>query len=210
MSIYKKWADKEYPLALRVAATLCGGTIFVLLIPLFFLHFGPALDQQLGVQITPVNLVWRIAGSIFLLIGIFFAVWSIGDQITRGKGTPIPAMATQKLLVHGPFQYSRNPMGFGTSLAYLGLSFYMASLSMVVFSLISRGYSSCTSSWLRKRNWSSDSGRATANTCASPPFLFQRSIELSRPLLISLNRIASEKGCLAKVSKDKDRNPADK
>jgi protein-S-isoprenylcysteine O-methyltransferase Ste14 len=41
--------------------------------------------------------------------------------------------------VHGPFQYSRNPMGFGTSLAYLGLSFYMASLSMVVFSMVFAG-----------------------------------------------------------------------
>ena len=135
MSIYKKWAEKAYPLPLRVAATLCGGVIFVLLIPLFFLHFGPILDQQLGIQIAPVNLFWRAAGSIFLLIGIFFAVWSIADQIIRGKGTPIPAIATQKLLVHGPFQYSRNPMGFGTSLAYLGLAFYMASLCMVLFSM---------------------------------------------------------------------------
>ena len=136
MSIFKKWAVKEYPLPLRVAATACGAAIFVLLIPLFFLRFGPALDQHWGVQIEPVNLLWRVAGSIFLLIGVFFAVWSIADQITRGKGTPIPAIATQKLLVHGPFQYSRNPMGFGTSLAYLGLSFYMASLAMVLFSLV--------------------------------------------------------------------------
>ncbi len=135
MSIFKKWAEKEYSLALQLAATAGGATIFALLIPSVFLRFGPALDQQWGVQIEPVNLLWRVAGSVFLLIGIFFAVWSIADQLTRGKGTPIPAIATQKLLVHGPFQYSRNPMVFGTSLAYLGLSFYMASLSMVLFSL---------------------------------------------------------------------------
>jgi len=136
MSIFKKWAEKEYSLPLRLAATAGGAIIFVLLIPLFFLHFGSNLDRLWGVQITLVNLFWRIIGSLFLLIGIFFAVWSIADQLTRGKGTPIPAIATQKLLVHGPFQYSRNPMGFGTSLAYLGLSFFMASLSMVLFSLI--------------------------------------------------------------------------
>lgn len=136
MSIFKKWADKEYPLPLRLAATLGGATIFVLLIPAFFLHFGPMLDRQWNIQITPVNLLWRMVGSILLAIGIFFALWSIIDQLTRGKGTPIPTMATQKLLVHGPFQYSRNPMGFGTSLAYVGLSFYMASLSMLLFSMI--------------------------------------------------------------------------
>ncbi len=94
------------------------------------------LDRQWNIQITPVNLLWRMVGSILLAIGIFFALWSIIDQLTRGKGTPIPTMATQKLLVHGPFQYSRNPMGFGTSLAYVGLSFYMASLSMLLFSMI--------------------------------------------------------------------------
>lgn len=136
MSIFKKWAAKEYPLPLRLVATACGATIFVLLIPLFFLSFGSALDRQWGVQIEPINLLWHMIGSIFLLIGVFFAVWSITDQITRGKGTPIPAIATQKLLVQGPFQYSRNPMGFGTCLAYLGLSFFMASLGMVLFSLI--------------------------------------------------------------------------
>lgn len=136
MSIYKKWANKEYPLPLRLAATLGGAAIFVLLIPAFFLHFGPILDRQWNVQIAPVNLLWRMVGSILLAIGIFFALWSIADQITRGKGTPIPALATQKLLIRGPFQYSRNPMGFGTSLAYVGLSFYMASLSMLLFSMI--------------------------------------------------------------------------
>ena len=139
MSIYKKWADKAYPLSLRVAATLCGGFLFALLIPLFVLRCGSALDQRWGVQITPVNLIWKVAGGIFLLIGLFFALWSIGDQIVNGKGTPIPVIATQKLLVHGSFQYSRNPIGFGTSLAYLGLSFYMASLSMVMFSMIFAG-----------------------------------------------------------------------
>ena len=43
------------------------------------------------------------------------------------------------MLMHGPIQYSRYPNGFGTSLAYLGLSFYMASLSMVVFSMVFAG-----------------------------------------------------------------------
>lgn len=136
MSIFKKWAEREYSLPLRLAATACGALIFVVFIPLFFLHFGPLLDLRLDVQIAPVNLFWHFIGSSLLLIGVFFAVWSIIDQLTRGRGTPIPAIATQELLVHGPFQYSRNPMGFGTSLAYLGLSFYMASLSMVLFSLV--------------------------------------------------------------------------
>jgi protein-S-isoprenylcysteine O-methyltransferase Ste14 len=134
MSIFKKWAEREYPLFLRVLATLCAGSIFVLFIPLFFLHYGPLLDQALHLEIGQVGLEWKIPGSMLLAIGIFFALWSIADQIQNGKGTPIPAMATHNLLVHGPFRYSRNPMGFGTCLAYFGLSIFMASPAMAFLS----------------------------------------------------------------------------
>ena len=42
-----------------------------------------------------------------------FRIWA--------KGTPSPTMATQKLLVGGPFSVCRNPMALDTILAYLGI-----------------------------------------------------------------------------------------
>jgi hypothetical protein len=47
-----------------------------------------------------------------VLIGWLFAMWSIGDQLTRGRGTPLPVMATQTLLIAGPFAYCRQPDEF--------------------------------------------------------------------------------------------------
>lgn len=41
-------------------------------------------------------------------------------------------MATQKLLIDGPFKQSRNPMGFGTVSLYLGISVVVGSLSSII------------------------------------------------------------------------------
>jgi len=66
------------------------------------------------------------------LIGWLFAIWSIVDQLTRGRGTPLPVMATQTLLITGPFAYCRNPMSFGTIVLYYGLAIWTGSWSAIV------------------------------------------------------------------------------
>jgi protein-S-isoprenylcysteine O-methyltransferase Ste14 len=56
------------------------------------------------------------------LSGWLLALWTIYVQFTLGRGTPVPVMATQELLVEPPYAYSRNPMALGAILAYLGAS----------------------------------------------------------------------------------------
>lgn len=132
MSIYKKWAEKEYPLEIRLIVTLCGGIIFVFLVPLFLIKTGPSLDHSWNMPDINIGLMNKITGAAAILTGIFFALWSIITQIQIGRGTPIPAFATQELLIGGPFKYCRNPMSFGALLGYLGLSIFMGSLSMIL------------------------------------------------------------------------------
>ena len=67
-----------------------------------------------------------------VLAGWPFALWSIYVQFTRGRGTPVPVMATQKLIVRPPYSYCRNPMALGTIIAYLGLSVVAESLGAVL------------------------------------------------------------------------------
>ncbi len=40
-------------------------------------------------------------------------------------------MPTQKLVIEGPYTYSRNPMSFGILLFYLGIGIWMDSLSFI-------------------------------------------------------------------------------
>ncbi len=56
-------------------------------------------------------------------------MWSIEAQFRLGRGTPVPLMATQRLIVEPPFTYTRNPMALGTILMYLGIAVLRQSLA---------------------------------------------------------------------------------
>jgi len=128
MSRYSRWAKKEHSEAARFAALIPAGILFVLVIPYLLLVVSPSLDSQLGLARFSPSPASLIAGATLLVVGLLFAQWSIITQLTRGRGTPLPMIPTQRLLTTGPFQYCRNPMTLGTILAYLGLSFAAATI----------------------------------------------------------------------------------
>jgi protein-S-isoprenylcysteine O-methyltransferase Ste14 len=120
----------------RIAATLLAGVLFVFLIPLFLVRASSALDGGLGIPRFAYGLPNRVVGGILLLAGLALALWSIAAQLTRGKGTPIPVIATQALLTAGPFRLCRNPMSLGTIVLYLGLGIVLGSLSAIAIVLL--------------------------------------------------------------------------
>jgi protein-S-isoprenylcysteine O-methyltransferase Ste14 len=122
MSLYSRLAQHEHPLARRIALTLPAGVLFVFLLPLAVVRGGPSLDRRFGLPSVHLGAVNCILGGALVVVGLCAAWWSIYVQFTRGRGTPLPMMATQELLTEGPFQYCRNPMTLGTLLAYLGLA----------------------------------------------------------------------------------------
>jgi protein-S-isoprenylcysteine O-methyltransferase Ste14 len=121
MSRYVKFAQKEHSEKQRIVALLPAGLLFLILLPYVIIVGGSSLDQRLGLQGFYSGAVNIILGGLMMIIGGIFALWSIYAQFTRGRGTPLPVMPTQELLITGPFRYCRNPMTLGTILAYLGL-----------------------------------------------------------------------------------------
>ena len=122
MSRYLKWAKKEHSEVARIIALLPAGILFLILLPYLLLVVSPSLDARLGMDRLNPSLASLIIGGILFVVGLVFAQWSIYCQFTRGRGTPLPVIPTQRLLTTGPFKYCRNPMTLGTILAYLGLS----------------------------------------------------------------------------------------
>jgi protein-S-isoprenylcysteine O-methyltransferase Ste14 len=121
MSLYSKWAQKERPESLRIAATLLAGVIFLILIPYFIIVVCPSWDQRLGLPSLDFGALNYLLGGLLVVVGLFFGLWSNLAQITRGRGTPLPILPTQELLTSGPYRYCRNPMTLGAILAYLGI-----------------------------------------------------------------------------------------
>jgi protein-S-isoprenylcysteine O-methyltransferase Ste14 len=57
-------------------------------------------------------------GSVLSIAGLTLVIWSVRIQYTLGRGTPAPAVATQKLVTQGPYAHTRNPMTLGALLMY--------------------------------------------------------------------------------------------
>jgi protein-S-isoprenylcysteine O-methyltransferase Ste14 len=131
-----KWSEQEFSFNQRFLATLLAGGLFIFLIPVLLTKGLPALDKLLGFPSFSSGIVNLVIGGIMVLIGGFYALWSIISQLTRARGTPLPMMATQKLLIEGPFKQSRNPMGFGTISLYFGMAMVVGSLSSIIVVLV--------------------------------------------------------------------------
>lgn len=121
MSIYFRWAQTEHRPAARIAATVAAGLTVILLLPFFVVKAGRAIDRKLGMPEADAGPLRRAVGALLLAVGSLFGLWSVVTQLTRGRGSPVPALPTQELLAEGPFAAARNPMTFGTILIYLGL-----------------------------------------------------------------------------------------
>jgi protein-S-isoprenylcysteine O-methyltransferase Ste14 len=140
MKDFTKLTTREYSLPVRLLVTTSAGLIFALLIPISLIELAPRLDTVFHLSRISPGLASGIPGGILMLLGFFFALWSISDQLFLARGTPIPVVATQVLLIRGPFKLCRNPMGFGAITAYLGISILSGSISsifcVVVFAVL--------------------------------------------------------------------------
>lgn len=131
MKEFIKWTKKEYSLPVRLLVTLCAGAIFAFLIPLTLINYLPELDSTIGLPRLYFGIVNWIIGGLCVVVGVYYGFMSIGSQLFDAGGTPIPVVATQKLLVSGVFRQCRNPMGFGAISAYLGVAILVGSISSI-------------------------------------------------------------------------------
>ena len=136
MDKFKKWAEHEYSKKQRAIAVVFGGFIFWIVIPSFIIVFSCYIDQWLRLPKFRYGLINPVIGLVFMVAGWLFANWTVKVQFTVGKGTPIPLMATQKLIAKGPYTYCRNPMTLGTDLFYLGVALWLGSISALGLSLV--------------------------------------------------------------------------
>jgi protein-S-isoprenylcysteine O-methyltransferase Ste14 len=108
-------------------------------LPYLFVFLGAKIDRWLSwphILDEPWNLV---LGVLLALSGWLLAMWTMDAQFNIGRGTPVPLMATQKLIVQPPFTYCRNPMTLGTLIAYLGVAamFHSPGAGLVVLVFVS-------------------------------------------------------------------------
>ena len=133
MNIFINWSKREYPPAVKALILALAGAIFPLLIPFLLIKSIPNCEERIGLVVFHPGLYTLIPGLILVICGMFFALWSIGMQIFKADGTPVPIIPTRRLLTSGPFKYCRNPMTFGTICAYTGIGIAVSSVMDIIF-----------------------------------------------------------------------------
>jgi protein-S-isoprenylcysteine O-methyltransferase Ste14 len=123
----------------RIVALLVMAPVFLILLPFILINLGARIDdwmQWSPILYEPFNL---LLGWLLILAGWVFGIWSIYIQFTLGRGTPVPLMATQKLIIRPPYSYCRNPMALGAIVMYLGVAILFGSMGAVVLVLVGTG-----------------------------------------------------------------------
>ena len=116
-----KQTNREYGPKARLALLAVAGVVFLVILPWALVRLGGRLDRALGwpaLRYPPAN---AILGGLMALAGWLLGLWTNHVQFTLGRGTPVPVMATQTLLICPPYSYCRNPMALGAIVAYLGV-----------------------------------------------------------------------------------------
>jgi protein-S-isoprenylcysteine O-methyltransferase Ste14 len=76
------------------------------------------------------------AGCLLLLVGASIYAWCVWDFATFGRGTPAPIDAPKKLVVHGLYRYTRNPMYAGVLTVILGWAVLFGAVELGLYALV--------------------------------------------------------------------------
>jgi protein-S-isoprenylcysteine O-methyltransferase Ste14 len=136
MNRFKKWAEHEYSKKQRIMAVVFGGFIFWIVIPFLIIVVSCYIDHWLHLPKFRYGVINSLTGLVGMVTGWLFANWTVKVQYSLGRGTPIPLMPTQKLLIKGPYTYCRNPMTLGTTIFYLGVAIWLGSISAMGLGLV--------------------------------------------------------------------------
>lgn len=113
---------------------------YAVLIPLLAVRLGKQLDVWL--EFPPLSLGWGnfALGFSILGAGLFWIGWSFVSLRKRGRGHPLEvfnvelAPATRRLVISGPYRYTRNPMCLGITTTIMGIGVLVRSYSAALIS----------------------------------------------------------------------------
>jgi protein-S-isoprenylcysteine O-methyltransferase Ste14 len=128
--------QREYGRAQQILALLVGQVLFLFVYPAFVAVGASWIDRWLPLPKFVYGVVNPVAALLLIVPGLLLVEWTVGLQFSRGMGTPLPVVATRRLITSGPYSYSRNPMATGTTMVYAGIGVWLGSLSAIALASI--------------------------------------------------------------------------
>ena len=128
--------QRRYGEGQRLTALLVGQVLFWVGFPLFIVVGSDYLDGWLHLPRFIYGLANPTVALLLIVPGGLFAEWAVCVQLSVGRGTPLPVVATRRLIMESPYTYCRNPMALGTTMVYLGVAVWVGSLSAIALAFI--------------------------------------------------------------------------
>ena len=107
--------------------------LFTVLVPGTVAVYLPLLIAQGNLQSSRLHFVLSL---LVFLIGLIIYGWCLWDFASFGRGTPAPIDAPKKLVTHGLYQYSRNPMYLGVLTVILGWIVLFWNLALLAYGFV--------------------------------------------------------------------------
>lgn len=124
-----------------IVGYIVGFLIFMIIIP-FLIYFISQIENSLFKIPILNSTIFRLVIAIILFVfGLTFTIWSNFDLLKTGKGGPTDVFnieispRSKKLVITGPYRFTRNPMVFGTNSIYFAITLAVNSLASLVFCL---------------------------------------------------------------------------
>ncbi len=123
-----------------VSAYLFSFFLFGILFPALGRGIGLWLDRLFAFEPLRYGMVSIVLGSLVILFGLLWMIWSWYSLLTIGRGHPqevlgLPlAPRTKRLVTVGPYSYTRNPMLLGLLFLLAGWGIVLGSVSATLFS----------------------------------------------------------------------------
>jgi protein-S-isoprenylcysteine O-methyltransferase Ste14 len=126
---FPRLARKEYSPRARLTAMACESLIFVFGIPACLVGIASTGGERWRFELSPPLMAVSLA---LAALGLSLGLWTVWVQFRYARGTPVPGMATKRLLTAGPYSLCRNPMALGTFVFYFGIATAISSLGAVL------------------------------------------------------------------------------
>jgi hypothetical protein len=91
----------EYGAGKKVAALILGQVLFLVVYPAFIALGAHLIDRRLHIPRLAHGLIGPILGGLLIVPGLLLVEWTVGLQLVRGLGSPIPVVASRQLITTG-------------------------------------------------------------------------------------------------------------
>ncbi len=143
LRILIKFHEAKQGKAVQYLSLSLGTLFFLFILPTLFFFIAQYLNSY--IQFDYVGFYKYPIIIVAFFIGLSLLVWATICQIKIGRGTPAPNAPTQKLVITGPYKYTRNPIELGALFYYFSFGYFFGStlhgiVCMLLGLIIGSGY----------------------------------------------------------------------